>query len=76
MDQPYDVITFDCYGTLIDWEPGVPTASAAAAAAACARPRAAMRLFERSPSCRPSTFGVIVTSCRDRPAVAVVWAGR
>ena len=22
MDRPYDVITFDCYGTLIDWEAG------------------------------------------------------
>ena len=23
MDRPYDVITFDCYGTLIDWEGGI-----------------------------------------------------
>jgi 2-haloalkanoic acid dehalogenase type II len=22
-DRPYDVITFDCYGTLIDWEHGI-----------------------------------------------------
>jgi 2-haloalkanoic acid dehalogenase type II len=24
--QPYDVVTFDCYGTLIDWEGGLATA--------------------------------------------------
>jgi 2-haloalkanoic acid dehalogenase type II len=34
MDRPYDVITFDCYGTLIDWERGIRDAFAAQAAAA------------------------------------------
>ena len=29
----YDVVTFDCYGTLIDWERGIGDAVAAAAAA-------------------------------------------
>jgi len=24
--RPYDIITFDCYGTLIDWESGIRTA--------------------------------------------------
>ncbi len=24
--RPYDVVTFDCYGTLIDWERGITTA--------------------------------------------------
>jgi len=33
MARLYDVITFDCYGTLIDWENGISTAFAAAAAA-------------------------------------------
>ena len=33
MARPYDVITFDCYGTLIDWEGGISTAFASAAAA-------------------------------------------
>ena len=33
MDRPYDVITFDCYGTLIDWERGIRDAFAALAAA-------------------------------------------
>jgi len=34
MERPFDVITFDCYGTLIDWEEGIGTACAAAAALA------------------------------------------
>ena len=29
---PYDVVTFDCYGTLIDWERGIAEAFAAVAA--------------------------------------------
>jgi len=33
MNRPYDVITFDCYGTLIDWETGIGEAFAATAAA-------------------------------------------
>lgn len=32
MERPYDVITFDCYGTLIDWEAGIGQAFARAAA--------------------------------------------
>lgn len=32
--QPFDVITFDCYGTLIDWERGISDAFAAAGATA------------------------------------------
>jgi len=30
-ERPYDVITFDCYGTLIDWERGIRTALSALA---------------------------------------------
>jgi 2-haloalkanoic acid dehalogenase type II len=30
-ERPYDVITFDCYGTLIDWESGIGSAFAAEA---------------------------------------------
>jgi 2-haloalkanoic acid dehalogenase type II len=33
MARLYDVITFDCYGTLIDWEGGISNAFARAAAA-------------------------------------------
>ncbi len=32
MDYPYDALTFDCYGTLIDWETGITTAIQTAAA--------------------------------------------
>jgi 2-haloalkanoic acid dehalogenase type II len=32
--QPFDVITFDCYGTLIDWEGGISNAFREAGAAA------------------------------------------
>jgi 2-haloalkanoic acid dehalogenase type II len=31
-ERPYDVITFDCYGTMIDWEGGIRTAFSAFAA--------------------------------------------
>jgi 2-haloacid dehalogenase/putative hydrolase of the HAD superfamily len=31
MERPYEVITFDCYGTLIDWESGIAEAFAKAA---------------------------------------------
>jgi 2-haloalkanoic acid dehalogenase type II len=33
MTRRYDVVTFDCYGTLIDWERGISAAFAAAMAA-------------------------------------------
>lgn len=31
MDRQYDIITFDCYGTLIDWENGIASAILGAA---------------------------------------------
>ncbi len=33
MSRLYDIVTFDCYGTLIDWESGIRAAFLAAAAA-------------------------------------------
>ena len=33
MTRAFDVITFDCYGTLIDWETGIAEAFRTAAAA-------------------------------------------
>lgn len=33
MERKYDVVTFDCYGTLIDWESGIADAFLSAAAA-------------------------------------------
>jgi 2-haloalkanoic acid dehalogenase type II len=38
MARLYDVITFDCYGTLIDWESGISTAFARATAADAPQP--------------------------------------
>jgi 2-haloalkanoic acid dehalogenase type II len=38
MARLYDVITFDCYGTLIDWESGISTAFRRAAAADMPQP--------------------------------------
>ena len=32
MSEPFDIITFDCYGTLIDWESGIISAFQAEAA--------------------------------------------
>jgi len=33
MARLFDVVTFDCYGTLVDWERGIGEACRAAAAA-------------------------------------------
>ncbi len=33
MTRPFDVVTFDCYGTLIDWEAGITEAFRDAAVA-------------------------------------------
>ena len=59
MDEPYEVITFDCYGTLIDWERGVRDGFAAAAAAS-GHPvdtAAAARLFaEIEPAVQAEAF--------------------
>jgi 2-haloalkanoic acid dehalogenase type II len=46
-DRPYDVVTFDCYGTLIDWERGIRDAFSATAAATRSPvdPEAAIRLY-------------------------------
>src|SRR5215470_8342436 len=51
-NRPYDIITFDCYGTLIDWETGIADAFRDAAAADDVRldPAAAQRaLREKEP---------------------------
>jgi 2-haloalkanoic acid dehalogenase type II len=45
--RPYDVVTFDCYGTLVDWERGITEAFARAAAADGRRadPAAVLRAY-------------------------------
>jgi 2-haloalkanoic acid dehalogenase type II len=46
MARPFDVVTFDCYGTLVDWESGISAAFAEAARASGGRapPEEAVRL--------------------------------
>ena len=46
--RPYDVITFDCYGTLIDWDGGIQAAFARAVAETSAGldPRHVLEVYE------------------------------
>jgi len=58
-NRPYDVITFDCYGTLIDWEAGIAEAfrEAAAADGVTLDPREALRaVFEREPEVQAAHY--------------------
>ena len=80
MDQPYEVITFDCYGTLIDWERGIRDAFAAAAAVS-GRPvdtAAATRLFaETEPAVQAEGFRSyrdVLAETGRRVAVRLGWA--
>ena len=45
--RPYDIVTFDCYGTLIDWERGIRQAFSAfrVAARISVDPEAALKLY-------------------------------
>jgi FMN phosphatase YigB (HAD superfamily) len=47
--RPYDIITFDCYGTLIDWEGGIAGAFARAVVGTGGRvdPRSALAAYEK-----------------------------
>jgi 2-haloalkanoic acid dehalogenase type II len=79
VDQLYEIITFDCYGTLIDWEQGLRDGFAAAAAAS-GRPvdtAAAMRLFrETEPVVQAETFRSyrdILAETGRRVAVGLGW---
>src|SRR5262245_43362245 len=57
--RPYDIITFDCYGTLIDWEAGIADAFRDAAAADGVRldPAAAQRaLREKEPESQAAAY--------------------
>jgi 2-haloalkanoic acid dehalogenase type II len=58
-NRPYDVITFDCYGTLIDWEAGITEAFREAAAADGVKlsPTDALRaVFEREPEVQAAHY--------------------
>ena len=57
--RPWDVITFDCYGTLIDWEGGIREAFREAAVADGVKldPAAALRaMFEREPEVQAAHY--------------------
>jgi len=57
--RPFDVITFDCYGTLIDWEAGIIEAfrEAAAADGVGLDPAASLRaLFEKEPEAQAAEY--------------------
>ena len=58
-NRPWDVITFDCYGTLIDWEAGISDAFQEAAAADGVKldPAAALRaVSEREPEIQAALY--------------------
>jgi 2-haloalkanoic acid dehalogenase type II len=58
-ERPFDVVTFDCYGTLIDWEAGITEAfqDAAAADGVCLDPAAVLRaVFEAEPAVQAAEY--------------------
>jgi 2-haloacid dehalogenase/putative hydrolase of the HAD superfamily len=78
--RPFDIITFDCYGTLIDWEAGITEAFRAAAAAdgvsldAAAARRA---LLEREPEAQRAeyrSYREVLTETARRVAERLGWS--
>ncbi len=57
--RPFDVVTFDCYGTLIDWEAGITKAfrDAAATDGVGLDPAAVLRvLFDTRPAAEAQEY--------------------
>jgi 2-haloalkanoic acid dehalogenase type II len=79
MDRPYDIITFDCYGTLIDWEGGISRAFAEAAAAdgvTAARAAVHAAYAELEPAVEAETFRsyrMVLTETARRVAARLGW---
>lgn len=79
MERLFDVITFDCYGTLIDWEGGIRGAFARAAAAdgVAANPAAVLAAYaELEPVVEAETFrsyGDVLTETARRVAARLGW---
>ncbi|MGH7305662.1 MAG: HAD-IA family hydrolase [Candidatus Rokuibacteriota bacterium] len=77
--RPFDVITFDCYGTLIDWETGITEAfrHAAAADGASVDPAAALRaLLEKDPEAQAAeyrTYRELLTDSAVRVGARLGW---
>ena len=77
MARLYDVITFDCYGTLIDWEAGI---SAAFAAAADAQPLDRTQVLKAYAEIEPMVeaapyrrYGDVLTETAQRVAERLGW---
>jgi FMN phosphatase YigB (HAD superfamily) len=71
--RPFDVITFDCYGTLIDWETGIAEAfhDKAAPDGVNLDPAAVLQaLFDTSPRLRHRSIGAIAKSSPTRRRVS------
>ena len=78
MVRPFDVITFDCYGTLIDWEAGISEAfrKASASDGVSLDPAAVIRtLFDTTPAAeRPyETYREILTAAAVRVGEHLGW---
>jgi 2-haloalkanoic acid dehalogenase type II len=78
MARPFDVITFDCYGTLIDWETGIKEAfrNASACDGVSLDPAAVMRiLFDTTPAAeRPyQSYREILTAAALRVGEHLGW---
>jgi 2-haloalkanoic acid dehalogenase type II len=63
-ERLYDIITFDCYGTLIDWESGISTAFAQAAAAP-QQPIARAQVLQAYAAVEPAVEAETYRSYRD-----------
>jgi 2-haloalkanoic acid dehalogenase type II len=79
MPPLYDVITFDCYGTLIDWETGISTAFANAVVAD-ARPFDQAQLLKAYADVEPSVeaetyrhYRDVLTETAQRVAARLGW---
>jgi 2-haloacid dehalogenase/putative hydrolase of the HAD superfamily len=78
--RPYDIITFDCYGTLIDWEAGIAGAFARAVVGTGGRvdPRSALAAYEKIEPVvqaeRYRTYREVLTESARRVARELGWA--
>lgn len=79
MERLYDIVTFDCYGTLIDWETGISRAFAEAAAADGRRldPAAVLEAYaEEEPVVEAESYrryGDVLTETARRVAARLGW---
>jgi 2-haloalkanoic acid dehalogenase type II len=77
--RPYDVVTFDCYGTLIDWEAGLRTAfeQAARSAGVALDPAVLAAYHEVEPVVERETYRryrAVIGETAQRAAARVGWA--